>query len=63
MCEWNAAKLLVQGMTRKEICHTLGMSDDAVGDSVSRLYSKLRVSNEKEACYVLGRIGLWVPEQ
>ena len=61
--EWIVARLLAQGMSRKEICRELMMSEDVVGESISRLYGKLAASNEKKACYVLGRTGLWLPEE
>jgi len=59
--EWGLARLLVQGKTRKEIGHILAMSDDGTGECIKALYGKLGATNEKDACYQLGRNGLLVP--
>ena len=56
--EWRVALVLVQGKTRRQMAAALNMSEDAVSDNLSRLYDKLGVQNEKEACALLGQAGV-----
>jgi len=55
--EWEIAKLLAKGKTRKEMADVLNCSDDIVSATLVELYRKLRVQNEKQACVLLGRYG------
>jgi DNA-binding NarL/FixJ family response regulator len=56
--EFRVGRLLGAGVTRKEIADELGLSDDVVASELLRLYGKLGVRNEKQACTVLGRYGV-----
>ena len=51
-------EVLRSSPARKEICSELVLSDDTVTTEIVRIYAKLDVLNEKQACIRMGKFGV-----